>query len=62
MEGYLTSITPRVEKDVDVGIGLRGIDRGGANGLQDEGVRRGGSEKFKVISSLETAKAKILKW
>ncbi len=61
MEGYLTSITPRVEKDVDVGIGFRRIDRGGADGLQNEGARRGGPEKFKIVSSPQTAKAKLLK-
>ncbi len=53
MEGYLTSIAPRVEKDVDVGIGLRRIDRGGADGLQNEGARRGGPEKLKIIRSLK---------
>ncbi len=57
----MTSITPGVEKDVDVGIGLRRIDWGSANGLQNEGARRGGPEKFKTISSPQTAKAKILK-
>ncbi len=58
MEGYLTSITPRVEKDVDVGIGLRRVDRGGADGLQNEGAHRGGPEKFKKS---RTAKVKLLK-
>ncbi len=61
VEGYLTSIAPRVEKDVDIGIGLRRVDWGSANGLQDKGARRGGPEKVKIISSLETAKVKLLK-